>query len=101
MSKVLFLSVPSHGHVNPTLGLVSELIKQGEEITYFSSQDFKEKIESTGAVFRSYCVDLDIFTGKPDKNSKNGKAEGLFDKMPRVIQSSQKIIEDSYSRRKA
>ncbi|NRV01163.1 UDP:flavonoid glycosyltransferase YjiC (YdhE family) [Clostridium beijerinckii] len=45
MSKLLFLSIPAHGHINSTLGLVNELVKQGEEITYFCSEDFKEKIE--------------------------------------------------------
>lgn len=43
MSKVLFLGIPSHGHVNPTIGLVSELVNQGEEVIYFCSEEFKEK----------------------------------------------------------
>ena len=40
MSKLAFLSVPSHGHVNPTLGHVNKLIKQGKEITCFCSDEF-------------------------------------------------------------
>ncbi|MBB6246500.1 UDP:flavonoid glycosyltransferase YjiC (YdhE family) [Rhodanobacter sp. A1T4] len=49
MSNALFLSVPSHGHVNPTIGLVSELVKQEEKVTYFFSLAFKDKIEKAGA----------------------------------------------------
>ena len=84
MSKVLFLSVPSHGNVNPTLGLVSELIKQGEDVIYFSSDEFRERIEATGAEFKCYSEDLDIF--------KNGGVP--FGSMHRVLQSADKIIAD-------
>ncbi|SEW51062.1 macrolide family glycosyltransferase [Chitinophaga arvensicola] len=86
MSKVLFLGLPSHGHVNPTLGLVSELVKQGEEIFYFSSLEFKEKIEAAGATFAAYAEDLNIF--KPDSG------DGSDDPMVRVITSADKIIAD-------
>ncbi|HEY9258321.1 macrolide family glycosyltransferase [Chitinophaga sp.] len=61
MSTVLFLGVPSHGHINPTLGLVSELVAQGEEVIYFASDEFKEKILATGAEFHAYSADLNIF----------------------------------------
>ncbi len=54
MSKVFFFNIPFHGHVNPSLGLVSELIKSGEEVIYYCKESFREKIESTGAVFRAY-----------------------------------------------
>ena len=40
MSKVLFLNIPSHGHINPTLGLVEGLVKQGDEVLYFTTEEF-------------------------------------------------------------
>ena len=83
MSKVLFLSAPAHGNVNPTLGLVSELVKQGEEVVYFSSTEFKEKIEATGAIFKCYNEDLDIFKG-----------QGAIAPMHRVIKAAPEIIAD-------
>lgn len=84
MSKVLFLSAPAHGNVNPTLGLVSELIKQGEEVIYFSSDAFKAQIEATGAEFRSYIADMDMFKigGKP------------FEHIHSVLQSAEQVIAD-------
>jgi len=54
MSKVIFFGVDLHGHVNPTLGLVAKLIERGEEVIYYCSDAFKDKIEQTGASFRSY-----------------------------------------------
>ena len=54
MAKGLFLIFPAHGHINPTIGLVKELINKGDEITYISSEEFREKIESVGAKFNGF-----------------------------------------------
>jgi MGT family glycosyltransferase len=54
MAKALFLGLPLHGHTNPTLPLVRELVGRGEEVTYFSSAAFEEKIRRAGARFRPY-----------------------------------------------
>ncbi|NRT35817.1 glycosyl transferase [Clostridium beijerinckii] len=93
MSKVLFLSIPAHGHINPTLGLVNELVKQGEEITYFCSEDFKEKIEKTGAKFKSYRVELSLFKRKHNTSSDMGP-DKLLDYINETLKSSDKIIKD-------
>ncbi|WP_278022426.1 macrolide family glycosyltransferase [Flavobacterium ginsengisoli] len=70
MSKALFLSIPSHGHMNPMMGLADELILQGEKVTFFSSQEFKKSIEELGAEFISYKEDLNIFQKKEEKPSE-------------------------------
>jgi UDP:flavonoid glycosyltransferase YjiC (YdhE family) len=49
---VLFLNVPLHGHINPTLDLASELVARGNDVVYYASASFREKIEATGAEFR-------------------------------------------------
>lgn len=54
MARVWFYNIPYHGHVNPTLPMMRELVQRGEEVTYFSSPAFKERIEATGAIFRNY-----------------------------------------------
>ena len=51
MSKIVFFCIPAHGHTNPTLGVVRELIARGHEVWYYSYEMFREKIESAGAVF--------------------------------------------------
>ncbi|OCA98346.1 macrolide family glycosyltransferase [Clostridium beijerinckii] len=93
MSKLLFLSIPAHGHINPTLGLVNELVKQGEEITYFCSEDFKEKIEKTGAKFKSYRVELSLFKRKHKTSSDMGP-DKLLDYINETLKSSDRIIKD-------
>ncbi len=54
MSKVAFLSLPVHGHVNPSLSLVKELADRGEEVIYYANPGFKAAVETTGAQYRRY-----------------------------------------------
>jgi MGT family glycosyltransferase len=54
MSKVLVFNLSGHGHVNPTLAVVQELAARGEEVIYYLTDEFKHKIQSTGATFRRY-----------------------------------------------
>lgn len=58
MSKIVFFCIPAHGHTNPTLGVVRELICRGHEVFYYSYNMMREKIESTGATFVS-CDEYD------------------------------------------
>lgn len=48
---IAFVSLGAFGHVNPTLALVTELVKQGVRVTYFSTEQFKNIVEPTGARF--------------------------------------------------
>ena len=54
MAKGIFFSLPVHGHVNPSLPLVRELVRRGDEIVYYSTTQFAEQVEATGAAYRSY-----------------------------------------------
>lgn len=60
MARLVFFNLPAYGHVNPTLKLVKALILEGEEVIYYNSESFREKIEQTGATFRPYPVEFDI-----------------------------------------
>ncbi|MBX4266690.1 macrolide family glycosyltransferase [Clostridium estertheticum] len=51
MKRVLFINVFGDGHINPTIGLVKELINRGEKVTYIAGEEFREKIEKAGATF--------------------------------------------------
>ncbi len=53
MSKVLFFNIPAYGHTYPTLPLVAELVRRGEQIVYYSSPAFQQAIEKAGAIFRN------------------------------------------------
>ncbi len=73
MSKIAFFCIPAHGHTNPTLEVVKELVKQGNEVWYYSYDLMKEKIESTGARYIS-CDKYDIQMNlKPEDADRIGK----------------------------
>ena len=59
MARVLFINAGSEGHINPTIGVVQELIARGEEVVYFTIEDFRDRIEKTGAAVRT--IDGDRF----------------------------------------
>ena len=59
MRKIVFFCIPAHGHTNPTLGVVRELVSRGHQVWYYSYNALREKIEATGATFVS-CDDYDM-----------------------------------------
>ena len=52
--RILFINLPYHGHVIPTIGLVQELIKAGHQVTYLMPYDWEERIAGSGAEFLGY-----------------------------------------------
>lgn len=53
MAKIAFFSIPAFGHTNPTLELVKELRARGHQVSYYSYEKFRSRIESAGARFIS------------------------------------------------
>ncbi len=68
MSKIVFFSIPAHGHINPTLEVVRELVSRGHQVWYYSYNIMREKIESAGATFIS-CDDYDTQQKLNEKDS--------------------------------
>ena len=81
MSKIVFFCIPAHGHTNPTLGVVRELVKRGHEVLYYSYEPFREKIEEAGARFvpcDAYDAELSL---DPKDAHKVGKDLALSTKL--------------------
>src|SRR5258707_408505 len=58
MAPLVYFSFPAHGHINPTLPVVRELVRRGQDVVYFSTAQFRQTIANTGAEFREYCPQL-------------------------------------------
>jgi MGT family glycosyltransferase len=54
MAKALFLSLPLHGHVNPSLPLVRELVGRGDEVVYVANDRFAARIAEAGGRYQAY-----------------------------------------------
>ncbi|OZB95523.1 macrolide family glycosyltransferase [Paenibacillus sp. XY044] len=54
MARVLFINAGSEGHINPTIGVVQELISRGEEVVYFCIEAFRERLEKAGAIVKTF-----------------------------------------------
>jgi len=72
MKKVLFINMFGHGHINPTIGLVKELMNRGEQVTYIAGEEFREKIENIGAKFIGHQSIVPPV--KRNLNSENSKS---------------------------
>ncbi|MEW9080027.1 glucosyltransferase [Terrisporobacter glycolicus] len=71
MSKVVFFSIPAHGHTNPTIEVIRGLTSRGNQVWYYSFEEFREKIEGAGAKYIS-CDDY-IPKLRPEDEKKVGK----------------------------
>lgn len=65
MSHIAVMSSPVFSHVNPTLGLVRELVARGHRVTYVNIPAFADQITATGARFAAYTSTLPIANGLP------------------------------------
>ena len=70
MKKIAVFSIPAHGHTNPMLPVVSELVKRGNEVRFYSFNQFEEKIKASGAEFISCDEFLGQLTEKEENNLK-------------------------------
>ncbi|MFD8707369.1 macrolide family glycosyltransferase [Kitasatospora sp. NPDC059648] len=56
----MMVSVPAHGHVNPSLAVITELVARGHRVSYVNDPSFREIVESTGASFVPYTTALPL-----------------------------------------
>ncbi|MGN0325991.1 MAG: macrolide family glycosyltransferase [Lachnospiraceae bacterium] len=70
MKNIMVFCIPAHGHHNPTFPVVTELVKRGNAVRYYSFEEFREKIEKTGAEFIACDSFLPELSEEQMKNMK-------------------------------
>lgn len=78
MAKILMINAPLHGHVNPTLAIAKGLVEAGHEVTYLLTEEFREKIEKTGAKFEAYKFEGKKYTS--EKVGLKGDLKLMYDR---------------------
>lgn len=85
--KALFYNVPASGHVNPSLALVAELVRRGEAVIYYGTENFRAKIEATGATFRPYAQLTDRYF---EENALDGSNPTLTGR--RMLEQTRRML---------
>ncbi len=85
MSKIAFFCIPAHGHTNPTLEVVEELIRYNNQVRYYSYDIMKDKIASTGAEY----ISCDTYDSQKQLSEKD------IDRFGKDIEFSIKVLVDT------
>ncbi|WP_354644209.1 macrolide family glycosyltransferase [Kitasatospora camelliae] len=59
-AHIAMVSIPAHGHVNPSLEVIRELVARGHRVSYCNDPSFARTIESTGARLVPYDTVLPL-----------------------------------------
>ncbi len=57
MAKVLFINPGSAGHVNPTVAVCKTLVEKGEEVVYYATDKFTDRLQDIGVEIRTFNSD--------------------------------------------
>ena len=71
MKKIAVFCIPAHGHTNPMLPVAEELVRRGDEVRFYSFEDFRKKIEQTGAAYVSCDPYLPKLQAAEERKLKN------------------------------
>jgi MGT family glycosyltransferase len=85
VSTAAILSYPAHGHIAPALGVAKELAARGERVVFWATGRSCDKIKASGAEFRPYSSDYNLFDPKPP-------TDGLFSDMVRLASLTEELL---------
>ena len=71
MKRIAVFCIPAHGHTNPILPVIRELVQRGDDVRFYSFQEFQDKIERTGATFISCDPYLPGLNAKEQEKLRN------------------------------
>src|SRR5690554_3568883 len=75
MSRIVMIAMPAAGHINPSVPLVRELVRRGNDVTFYVTEEFRAVAAQTGATFRAYPEDTISSSVIADANAQGGSAK--------------------------
>lgn len=85
MGKAVALVYPTHGHITPSLAVVHELVRRGEEVVFYATPRARAQVEATGAAFRAYEASDTDFNPDPP-------TDGLLADMARLLALTERTL---------
>lgn len=94
--KLLFFMLPYHGHINPTLSVSEELVRRGEQVVYYTTEELAGKVSGIGAEIRIIGEEFGFQMEEP----VNGRlmaalrsGEFYLDNLNRHVEKASELIE--------
>ena len=53
MATIAYVGLPAHGHTNPSLPVMKELLRRGHQVRHYNGGAFRAKVAPTGVEFRA------------------------------------------------
>ena len=78
---IAVVSLGAFGHINPTLSVVTELVRRGVRVTYFTTENFRSIVEPTGADF----VPVKSWMEGNDKHNEDKKDDQTEENVAAVV----------------
>jgi len=99
MAKYLFISPMGEGHINPTIGLVRELVSRGEQVVYYSKNEYRDKLEKAGATFRpisqkAQTLMNEYLTKNMVRRLTNPNIQNIAERIPKMMSMMEWITDD-------
>jgi MGT family glycosyltransferase len=84
MTRFLFATMPAAGHVGPLVPLALELVARGHSVAWYTGDEYRNKVEATGATFHPHvhAPDRDVSQMDaefPERAKLKGIAKFKFD----------------------
>ena len=93
MAKILMINLPFAGHTNPTLPLAAALVRNGHQVSYVNAEEFRSKIEGTGAEFVPYA---DYPTSPTEQQKKTMCFRAAYDTAMNLNQNYDLLIYEMF-----
>lgn len=97
MKRIAFFCIPAHGHTNPMLPVAAELVRRGNTVRFYSFDEFRDKIDATGAAFVSCDAYLPTLTAREEAGLKRVSATEMTIQDIRITLSMDRFLEEEFT----
>ncbi len=96
MKRIACFCIPAHGHTNPILPVLKELVQRGNEVRFYSFEEFRRKIEQTGAQFVSCDRFLETLNAQEEARLKQVSATEMSIQAIRITKAMDGFLDEEF-----